>query len=372
LALLGLSCLASNIGAEEAPVTEENLWHYGAYLDVNYAPDLSTPKSVPFRDKLTTYRLNQVTPDLVMAYVTKDATGASPWGFEFGGMTGYDMSGQMPLTRAMAGAQVLEHLSRANISYQSNVGNGLKFVGGLMNSFIGYESFYAKDNANYSRAWGSDYSPYFLIGVGALYPLTPSIETGLYLVTDYNYLQVMNSQPKYAGQFVYHINEHLKWSENAFVGPEQTNTAFSYWRGFLNSMLEWREDDWSLGYVLDGGSQRYAGANHVQQLYVSNAIFGRWNISGPWTLGIRPELYYDPNGLQTGNIQFIKAITSTVEYKFNEAGVTNRLRLEYRYDNSTGTQGGFYGPDGINGPLIPGQSVFYLVYMMSLDNNFTF
>jgi Putative beta-barrel porin-2, OmpL-like. bbp2 len=348
----------------------DSLWHYGAYLDLNYAPDLSTPRSVPFRDKLTTNRLNQFSPDLGMVYLSKTTSTESPWGFELSGQAGYDTNGQLPLSQPLVGANVLRYFSRANVSYQTDIGNGLKFNGGLMNSFIGYESFYAKDNINYTRAWGSDYSPYFLIGVGATYPVNEKIDAGLYIVSDYNYLQEVNTQPKYASQFTYRINEHLKWMENAFVGPEQTNTAFQYWRGFLNSMLEWSQDDWTVAYVLDGGSQRTTAANHVQDLYVANAVYGRWNFSGPWTLGVRPELYYDPNGLQTGNIQFIKAISTTLEYKFSEAGFTNRVRLEYRYDNSTGTQGGFYGPQGINGPLIEGQSLIYLVVMMNYDGQF--
>ena len=357
--------------AESTPPETEALWHYGAYLDLNYAPDLSTPRSVPFRDKLTTNRLNQFSPDLGMIYLRKETTTESPFGFELSGQAGYDTNGQLPPNQPLPGANVLRYFSRANVSYQTDIGNGLKFNGGLMNSFIGYESFYAKDNINYSRAWGSDYSPYFLIGIGASYPVNSQINTGFYIVSDYNYLQEVNTQPKYATQFSYQINEHLKWMENAFVGPEQNSTAFQYWRGFLNSMMEWSEDDWTLAYVLDAGSQRASTANHVQQIYIANALYGRWNVSGPWTLGLRPELYYDPNGLQTGNIQFIKAITSTLEYKYQEAGFTNRLRLEYRYDNSTGTQGGFYGPQGVNGPLIPGQSVIFLVLMMSYDGQFS-
>ncbi|MEY4684879.1 MAG: hypothetical protein RLZ25_1338 [Pseudomonadota bacterium] len=364
---LGLPAQAlAEVPAEEA----EALWHYGAYLDLNYAPDLSTPRSVPFRDKLTTNRLNQFSPDLGMIYLRKGTTTESPFGFEISGQAGYDTNGQLPPDQPLPGANVLRYFSRANVSYQTDIGNGLKFTGGLMNSFIGYESFYAKDNINYSRAWGSDYSPYFLIGIGANYPVNSQIDTGFFIVSDYNYLQEVNTQPKYATQFTYRINEHLKWMENVFVGPEQNNTAFQYWRGFLNSMVEWTEDDWTLAYVLDAGSQRASTANHVQQLYVANALYGRWNFSGPWTLGLRPELYYDPNGLQTGNIQFIKAITSTLEYRYQEAGFTNRLRLEYRYDNSTGTQGGFYGPEGVSGPLVPGQSVIFLVLMMSYDAQF--
>lgn len=356
------------------PASDESqsLWHYGGYLDVNYAPDLSTPYSVPFRDKLTTNRLNRVSTDLGMGYITKTATMESPWGFELAGQAGFDTNGQLPTSSPLPGAGTLRYFSRANVTYQSSIGNGLKVTGGLMNSFIGYESFYAKDNINYSRAWGSDYSPYFLIGIGANYPFTDRIDGGFYIVSDYNYLQEINTQPKYATQFTYRITDHLKWMENSFVGPEQTNTAFQYWRGFLNSMVEWSEDEWTAAYILDAGTQRMTTSNHVQALYVANSIYGRWNISGPWTLGLRPELYYDPNGLQTTHIQFIKAITSTLEYRFVEAGVTNRLRLEYRYDNSTGTQGGFYGPDGMNGPLVPGQSVIYLVYMMNFDNALNF
>lgn len=351
--------------------TEQNpLWHYGAYVDFNYAPDFNTPHSVPFRSKLTTYRLNQVSTDLAMAYISKDASFDSPLGFEFGLMTGWDMSGQMPTSNIMSEASIIEHLARANITYQTSVGNGLKLVGGLMSSFIGYEAFYAKDNTHYSRAWGSDYSPYYLIGVGAIYPVTSKILTGAYIVTDYNYLQVINSQPKYAGQFSYQIDDHLKWSENLFVGPEQSNTAFEYWRGFLNSILEYDAGQWSVAFIGDAGSQKSAQPGHVQQLYAASSIFGRWNIEGPWTLGLRPEIYYDPNGVQTGNIQFIKALTSTLEYKVIASGITTRIRLEYRFDNSTGTQGGFYGPEGIQGSLVPSQSVIYMGLLMNFDGGF--
>jgi hypothetical protein len=45
------------------------------------------------------------------------------------------------------------------VSYLAPVGNGLSIQAGLFNSFIGYESFYAKDNANYTRSWIADNTP---------------------------------------------------------------------------------------------------------------------------------------------------------------------------------------------------------------------
>jgi hypothetical protein len=50
----------------------------------------------------------------------------------------------------------LRHLARANVSYLAPIGNGLELTGGLMKGFINYESFYAKDNFNYTRAYLTD------------------------------------------------------------------------------------------------------------------------------------------------------------------------------------------------------------------------
>jgi len=52
----------------------------------------------------------------------------------------------------------------------------------------------------------------------------------------------------------------------------------------------------------------------------------------------------------TGARQFIKAITTTLEYKLPIAATITRFRLEYRYDDSTGPQGGFFK----DGEISPG------------------
>jgi len=57
---------------------------------------------------------------------------------------------------------------------------------------------------------------------------------------------------------------------------------------------------------------------------------------------VRPEFYWDRNGRWTGQEHFVKAITSTVEYKFPYRWTNTLIRLEYRYDDSTGVGGGFF------------------------------
>jgi len=344
-------------------------WHYSAYVDLSYPANFNTSDPHPWRSKVTTNRLSEFSPNMGMFYLKKDASSESPWGLELGGQAGFDTTGQVPSSGQLGGAQVLQYVSRANISYLTPVGNGLKFVGGLFSSFIGYESFYAKDNPNYTRSWIADYSPYFLIGGGALYPVNDQIDVGVYLVTDYNYLAYTNSQPKYAWQSTWRVTPNLKFMQNAFVGPQQTQTAFQYWRGYSNTMLEWSESEYSVALAYDVGSERQAQSQaHVQSLWMGSAMFTRWNFYGPWSVALRPEIYWDPNGTMTGSIQFIKAITSTLEYKLTEGEMNGRIRLEYRYDNSTGTQGGFYGAGGVDGPLVAGQSTVFFALLVNYDH----
>ncbi|MGR9108458.1 MAG: outer membrane beta-barrel protein [Gammaproteobacteria bacterium] len=368
---LGIGCLFLDsyglaFGLPEPRPTQN--WHYGAYIDLSYPQNLNSSDPHPWRSKLTTNRLNQFSPNMGMIYFTKDAVSDSRWGVEIGGQAGYDTDGQIPSPPRLGAADVLRYLSRANISYLAPIGNGLKFTAGLFNSFIGYESFYAKDNPNYTRSWIADYSPYFLIGAGAQYPVNDRIDLSFYLVNGFNYLAHTNNQPRYAGQFSWQVTPNFKFTENLFLGPEQARTDLQYWRAFANSILEWSQSDYSIAVVYDVGTEKSAqSASHVQTLWMGSAIFTRWNISGPWSVALRPELYWDPNGTLTGSIQFIKAITTTLEYKITHGHGNNRFRLEYRYDNSTGKQGGFYGASGTNGPLVAGQSSIFFAILVSFD-----
>ena len=62
----------------------------------------------------------------------------------------------------------------------------------------------------------------------------------------------------------------------------------------------------------------------------------------------------------TGARQFIKAIATTVEHRLPIAGTITRFRLEYRYDDSTGSQGGFF-KDGDTGMVGLAQAQHLLI-----------
>lgn len=331
-------------------------WHYGAYLDLSYLLDFNVPENHRWRSKATTQRVNELAPNMIMGYVRKDADELSRWGMEFAVQGGYDVTGQVPNANLRHGnpyseADTFSHFARANVSYLVPVGTGLKVTAGLFNSFIGYESFYAKDNFNYTRSYLADYSPYFMFGVSAQYQITEAVKSAFYVINRYNYLSYSNNLPSYGAKIAWSATPSITLAQNLYYGPDQSLTDLRYWRFFSDSSIQWKRDQFTVALVYDIGTERaIPGAGGYQTFWTGSALYTHWQLTKTWALAVRPELYYDPNGTMTGARQFIKAVTTTAEYKLPIFATITRFRLEYRYDDSTGAQGGFFR----NGEISPG------------------
>ncbi len=323
-------------------------WHYGGFVDASYAIDPNFPENHRWRSKGTTPRVNELAPNMVLGYVRKDATPQSRWGMEFGGQAGYDTNALVPervpgRDKPVDGADTLRHFSRANVSYLLPVGNGLTLTGGLMNSYIGYESLYSRGNPNYTRAYLADNSPYLLFGLAARYPVTEALDLGFYVVNGYSYLSHPNDQPSYGTQAVWKPASQWTVKESLYYGPDQSKTDPRFWRFFSDSIVEWKRDAVTLAAAYDIGTESAAELpGSPRTLWTAGALWAHWNVSGPWSVAVRPELYWDRNGRITGSEQLFKAVTTTGEYKWADTWQTMLLRLEYRYDESTGVGGGFF------------------------------
>jgi hypothetical protein len=104
---------------------------------------------------------------------------------------------------------------------------------------------------------------------------------------------------------------------------------------------------------------------------LGGGIVARWHIAGPWAVAVRPELYWDRNGRWTGAEQFVKAMTSTVEYHLPFHWTNTIMRLEHRYDESTGAGGGFFRRGEISPGVIgltPSQHLLLLSLLWSFDS----
>ena len=384
-ALLVMMLLANQVHAEQVPPREMDrgaipesskeqptLWHYGAYLDVSYDLNFNFPDNHRWRSRTTTNHTNEFAPNMALAYARKDPTSASRWGTEFGLQGGYDTEDFAFLQGEpkVDGHDVWRHFHRANVSYLAPVGGKeLTVTAGLFNSLIGYESLYAKDNYNYTRSWMADNTPYMMFGVKASYPVSDELIATLYVVNSYYHLAHPNDQPSYGVDVEWKATSRLTVTENIYYGPDQANTALEFWRLYSNFNTEWKGDDLILAWSYDFGTENIATQPGSPRAFVmASALYTQWHIAGPWTVAVRPEFYWDRNGRWTGNQQFVKAITNTVEYKIPYRWTNTILRLEYRYDESTGKQGGFFTNGNFsNGQprLTPGQNllIFSLLWM---------
>ena len=345
---------SSDSGQDDSKLSN---WHYGAYLDLSYDVNFNFPENHLWRSRSTANRTNELDPNMGLVYVRKDATSESRWGMEFGAQGGYDSKAFafLPGEPKVGGADTLRHFSRANVSYLAPVGGkDLTVTAGLFNSLIGYESLYAKDNFNYTRSWMADNTPYMMFGVNARYPLSEELTATVYVINAYYHLAHPNDQPSYGGQLSWKATSRITVTETIYYGPAQANTSMEFWRLYSNYNAEWKGDDVTLALSYDFGTENIAGQPGSPRAFVTaGALFTRWHITGPWSVAVRPEFYWDRNGRWTGNEQFVKAVTSTLEYAFPYRWTNTRVRLEHRWDESTGKDGGFFKRGDVQ-PGVPG------------------
>src|SRR4029453_15355067 len=150
---------------------------YGVFIDVAYLRAFNDPVNDVFRSRGTAWHVNDPYLNMAGSYVKKRASDASRWSAELLVQTGKDdeIFGFSATAPNLDGSDWLRHLGLANVSYIAPVGKGLTFQGGIFGSLIGYDSLYAKDNFNYTRPWGADFTPYLMLGGHAAYPFTDKL-----------------------------------------------------------------------------------------------------------------------------------------------------------------------------------------------------
>ncbi len=354
---------------DSAQASPKPLWHYGGFFDLGYLLDFNHPSNHLFRNRGTTPRVNELDLNMAAVYLTKEASEKSRWGMEFGVQGGKDSLnfGFSATAPNVGGADWLRHFALANVSYLAPVGRGLTVQGGLFSSLIGYDSLYAKDNFNYTRPWGADYTPYLMMGVNASYPFSKKITATGFVINDYFHLADPNSVPSFGGQLAFSATAHLNLKETVLYGPHQSDTALAFWRFFSDSIAEWKQNAVTVAFEYQAGTEKVAVTGSPRALWMSAQLPVHWVVRGPWSVTVRPEVAWDRDGRWTGFAQTIKAVTSTLEYRIPYRWTNTIARLEYRFDDSRGKGGGFF-KDGQVSPgveaLTPSQHllIFGLIF----------
>jgi hypothetical protein len=334
------------------PSAEPIEWQYGAFADVGYLYDFNLPSNHLFRNRGTTPRVDELDVNMALGYLRKKASDSSRWGVELTGQGGEDskMFGFSATAPNIPGAGWLRHLGPANASYLAPVGSGLTVQGGIFSSVIGYDSLYARDNFNYTRPWGADYTPYLMLGVNASYDFSKNL-TGTFLVVNgYWHLAHANDVPSVGGQVSYKATDKLTAKQTVLYGPHQSDISLTFWRWFSDTIVERRTDRITVAVEYQLASENVDALGTPRALWTSAQMPIHWVIRAPWSLTLRPEFAWDRDGRWIGAPQSITAITSTLEYRFPSRKSQTIVRLEHRYDDAHGTGGGFFN----DGEVAPG------------------
>lgn len=354
---------------------DEPSWQYGGFVDFGYLHDFNDPSNHLFRSRGTTFHLNEVDVNMAALYLKKAASEKSRWGTELTLQAGKDSQvfGFSATAPNLDGSKWLRHLGPTDVSYLAPVGKGLTFQGGIFSSFIGYDSLYAKDNFNYTRPWGADFTPYLMLGVNAQYPFTERLSGTVFVISGYWHLAHANDVPSSGGQIAYKATEHLTLKQTLLYGPHQTDTSFQFWRVLSDSIAEWKRERVTTAFEYIVGSEKVAASGNPRALWMSSQLLVHWIVTPRFSVTVRPEVYWDRDGRTTGFRQTVKANTATLEYRIPYRQAAAILRLEHRIDDSRGSGGGFFNDGdlqlGIVG-LTPTQNLFGVGVILTFDSSF--
>ena len=358
--------------SDQNQASSKTPWQYGGFVDVGYLLDFNHPSNGFFRSRGTTFHVDNLYVNMAVAYLKMKASEESRWGVELTAQGGKDseLFGFSATAPNLVGFKWLRHLGPTNVSYIAPVGMGLTLQGGIFGSLIGYDSLYAKDNFNYTRPWGADFTPYFMMGVNASYPFNEKLTGTFFVVNGYWHLADANSVPNSGAQLAYKASPRVTVKETVLWGPHQSNTSLKYWRSLSDTIVERKGDRVTFAFEYIYSSERVVAPESPRALMMSGQLPVRWTLNKRWSASVRPEVFWDRDGRWTLARQTVKAITTTLEYRIPYQETNTILRLEHRWDDSRGPDGGFFrGAEvrpGVVG-LTPTQHLLVFGLIFTLD-----
>ncbi len=391
IALLALLCAGISLHArgqdspaarsEESPsqsapdAISATTWQYGGFVDVGSLHDFNDPANHLFRSRGTTFHVNELNLNMTAVYLRKVPTEGSRWGVEGTFQTGDDslVFGYSATAPNLDGSWGLRHLGPTDFSYLAPVGKGLTLQGGIFSSFIGYDSLYAKDNFNYTRPWGADFTPYLMMGVNAQYPITPKLTAAAFVVNGYWHLAHANNVPSTGGQLAYKFSDYFNLKQTVLYGPHQSDTSLQFWRFLSDSIAEWKPGSATVAFEYQVAQEKVDALGNPHALWMSSQMPMHYGFNKHWSATVRPEVAWDRNGRWTGSSQTVKAVTSTLEYRVPHRAANAIVRLEHRWDDSRGPQGGFFSGPYLNDgspALTPSQQMLAVAVILTFDSSF--
>ena len=217
-------------------------------------------------------------------------------------------------------------------SYVFPVGRGLTADFGKFASNLGYETNYAKDNNQFSRAYLFNFLPFYHSGVRLSLPVSDRV-TVMYMLTN-GIQQTEDFNDFKSNHFAAIVKPHEKvtWTTSYYFGQEQPDGGApagpdGFFRVFDSYATVTVTPELSLGADVNFVTNQVddsAPSVSLQGL----GFYGRYQATAPAALSVRYERL-DDEGLFGGIAQVLQEFTATAEYKAADGFL---VRAEFRRD----------------------------------------
>jgi hypothetical protein len=227
---------------------------------------------------------------------------------------------------------VYRHVWQAYGTYVFPVGRGLQTDFGKFASSLDYETNYAKDNNQFSRAYLFNFLPFYHSGLKVSLPITDTV-TAVYMLT--NGIQQTEDFNNFKSNHVMAIikpNSKVAWTVNYYFGQEQPDGGEpdgpdGFFRVFDTYVAYTATAKLGFGVDVNYVTNEVNKADPELSLQGIGA-YARYQVSSPAALSIRYERL-DDEGLFGGIDQVLQEATATLEYKFADGFL---VRGEFRRD----------------------------------------
>jgi len=221
--------------------------------------------------------------------------------------------------------EIWRSVYQASVSWMAPIGSGLLLEAGIYPSHIGYESFFSKDNWNYTRGWMGEFSPYYQTGLKASYAFDAHWSAQVHFLNGWQTVGD-NNRAKAVGTQIAWRGDRASFSLNTFAGPELPRDD-SHWRLFGDVTAQIKATNrLTFGGTADVGWQdRPQGA----ALWHAAGLYARIVLTELAAIALRAEYYDDGDGFFSGAAQVLRDGTATLELRPAKQLI---VKLEGRHD----------------------------------------
>jgi hypothetical protein len=227
---------------------------------------------------------------------------------------------------------VYRNVWQAYGTYVFPVGRGLQADLGKFASNLGYETNYAKDNNQFSRAYLFNFLPFYHSGLRLTFPINDKVSVIYMLTNGIQQTEDFNNFKSSHFTAIIKPTGSVVWTTSYYFGQEQPDGALpdgpdGFFRVFDTYASYTATSKLTLGFDVNCVTNEVQTTDDALSLQ-GTGLYARYQITAPAALSIRYERL-DDEGLFGGIAQLLHEVTVTAEHKLAEGFL---IRGEFRRD----------------------------------------